>query len=385
MKAFYTLLLMITVLFNSSTFAQSYDSYYGSIVSQCSFDSIDANLTQFENLGVKEIGTAALDNTLNWLINKYTSYGYTNIEIDTFTYCSINAYNLIVTKQGTVYPNTYVIVDGHYDTSTGTGTNDNGSGVSIILETARLLQNINTKYSIKFINFSQEEVGFVGSWNYVNNTVIPTNLNIKVLLNIDEVGGVFGMVNNTIVCERDESTPFASNAASADYTDTLANCVSLYSNLLTEISYAYSSDYIPFQFNNEIITGLFEKNESTHPHTATDFKINMDVNYVYEIAKATIGASLYFAVAYLTTDIKQENKSNFSVYPNPAKDRLTINLGDIPLKNTTLKLVNVIGETVLEKQVNANSETLTISHLPAGVYSLIITTPTERFTEKIVN
>ncbi len=385
MKAFYTFLLIIAVLFNSSTFAQTYDSYYGSIVSQCSYDSIDAHLTQLENLGVKEIGTAALDNTLSWLINQYTSYGYTNIEIDTFTYSSTNAYNLIVTKQGTLYPNTYVIVDGHYDTKTGTGTNDNGSGVSIILETARLLQNVNTKYSIKFINFSQEEVGYVGSWNYVNNTVIPTNLDIKVLLNIDEVGGVFGMVNNTIVCERDESSPSASNAASADYTDTLANCVSLYSNLLTEISYAYSSDYMPFQFNNEIITGLFEKNQSTHPHTATDLKINMDVNYVYEIAKATIGASLYFAVAYFTTDIHQENNYNFSVYPNPTKDMLTINMGNLATENTTLKLVSVIGETVIEKQVNSTLEKLNISSLPSGVYFLIINSPTSQITEKIIH
>jgi len=99
-----------------------------------------------------------------------------------------------------------------------------------------------------------------------------------------------------------------------------------------------------------------------------------------------INHSIKISNSYYTRRLKScLNKSNFSVYPNPAKDRLTINLGDIPLKNTTLKLVNVIGETVLEKQVNANSETLTISHLPAGVYSLIITTPTERFTEKIVN
>ena len=372
---------MGTVLFNASAFAQSFDNYYGSIVNQCSYDSIDAHLTELESLGVKEIGTAALDNTLNWLISKYTSYGYNNIQIDTFAYSATNAYNLIVTKQGTVYPNTYVIIDGHYDTKTGTGTNDNGSGISIILETARLLQNVNTKYSIKFINFSQEEVGLVGSWHYVNNTVIPTNLDIKILLNIDEVGGVNGMVNNTIVCERDESNPSANNVASANYTDTLANCVSLYSNLLTEISYAYSSDYMPFQSNSEIITGLFEKNQSTHPHTSTDLKIYLDVNYVYEIAKATIGASLYFAVAYLTTDIKQDKKNNFLIYPNPSNNELTLEFNlpqtkTVTISDITGKIIQILPSNSLSKQV------IPISALAPGIYFLTYDNQTVKFIKQ---
>jgi len=380
-----TYFLTLSVAFASLASAQTYNNYYGSIVGQCAFDSIDSHLTTLESLGVKELGTTALDNTLNWLINKYTSYGYTNIEIDTFTYSSQNSYNLIVTKLGTVYPNKYVIVDGHYDTKTGTGTNDNGSGVSIILETARLLQNVNTRYSIKFINFSIEELGLVGSSHYVSNTVIPNNMDIKVLLNIDEVGGVNGMTNNTIVCERDQSNPSVNNVASANYTDTLATCVSLYSNLLTEISYAYSSDYMPFQNNGEIITGLFEKNQSTHPHSSTDLKINMDVNYVYEIAKANIGATLYFAEAYLNTGVKNENIAGITLYPNPVKDVLTINLNEVTGTHVSLKLINVIGKTVLEKQVVNQTEQLNIEKLPTGVYYLIIETPTERFTEKIIH
>jgi len=281
--------------------------------------------------------------------------------------------------------NTYVIVDGHYDTKTGTGTNDNGSGVSIILEIARLLQNVNTEYSIKFINFSAEEVGLVGSWNYVNNTVIPDNLNIKVLLNLDEVGGINGMTNNTIVCERDESNPSSNNAASADFTDTLANCVGLYSSLLTEISYAYSSDYMPFQSNNEIITGLFEKNQSPHPHTTSDLKIYLDVNYVYEIAKASIGATLYFAVAYLNSGIKAENDYHFLVYPNPVHDVLNINLGDVPAKNTLLTLTNVLGETLIKKQMNSAIEQMNMTAFPSGIYYLSIESPGKRFSKKIIH
>jgi hypothetical protein len=365
-------LLLFLCLFSTSYFsvsAQNYNNFYGGIVNNCSYDSVNNNLIDFENLGVKEIGTAALNNTLSWLINSYQTFGYTDIEIDTFTYGGTEAYNLIVTKTGTHYPNTYYVLDGHYDTKTGTGTNDNGSGTSIILETARLMKDVDTKFSVKFIHFSMEEVGLVGSSHYVNNVAFPSGMDIKVLLNIDEVGGVNGMVNNSVVCERDGYTPTAANAASWAYTDTLAACVGLYSNLSTTISYAYSSDYMPFQQKGYVITGFFEDNYSPHAHTASDSIGNMDVPYVFEIAKATVGASLYFAVAHDATDIKELNTTNFSVYPNPANEVITIktDYAQLPLKAT---IINSIGELVKTELISSPTQLINIEKLPAGIYNL---------------
>src|SRR5690606_287505 len=182
------LLLTGSILLSLKGNTQSYNLFYGGIVNNCSYDSVYNNLIEFENHGVKGPGSTELLNTLNCLINKYQQWGYTDIEIDTFTYSAYASYNLIVTKTGLTYPDTYVVVDGHYDTKTGTGTNDNGTGTSIVLETARLLKNVNTEYSIKFIHFSMEEVGLVGSSHYVNNVAFPSGMDIKIVLNIDEVG-----------------------------------------------------------------------------------------------------------------------------------------------------------------------------------------------------
>ena len=380
-------LIFIAIIFSSiAAGAQSYNSFYGSIVNLCSFDSINNNLIEFENLGIKEHGTLAQKNTLNWLINKYADYGYLDIEIDTFNYAAQDSYNLVVTKHGTIYPNSYLIVDAHYDTKNGPGTNDNGSGVSIILEIARLLQNVDTEFSIKFINFSGEEDGLVGSSSYVNNIVVPNNMDIKLVFNIDQVGGINSTTNNKIICERDESSPTLSNASSWLYTDTLATCVSLYSNLITEISFAYSSDYIPFQYNNEVITGLFEKNQSPYTHTPSDILSNMDVNYVYEVAKAAIGASLFFAVAFQTNvGIATKNKTVISIYPNPVKDILTINLNKLAIDHAKLCLIDAIGKTILLKKINTQKEQLLMNNFPSGIYTLVISSPTFYIAKKIVH
>lgn len=384
---------LLATVYGNTTQAQTYIQSYGNVVNQVSQSGILTNLTEFENLGVKYRGTLAQANTLQWLKNKYLSYGYTASQLteDTFTYSGATCKNLIVTKIGTVYPNTYVIVCGHYDTITGTGTNDNGSGVSTILEIARLLQNIPTEYSIKFINFSGEEDGLRGSQNYVSTVVNGTTpkMSIKLVFNIDEVGGVAGMLNNTITCERDTGNPSANNAASNTITNELIKCTQLYSPLQTKLSYAYASDYMPFQSNGEIITGFFETNETTHAHTTQDLLVNMDPTYVYKVAKAATGATLHFAKATTTASLGTdafEKDFNVSFFPNPVKDYLTINKGKLEVNEYVFTLVDLNGKQVLQQNVtNAKLlESVDISKLSKEIYMGILETGEYRISKKIV-
>ena len=389
------LLSFFFLLLASKGFSQVYIPYYGSIVEQCSQANITNNLTSYESLGLKRRGTTSLQNTLDWLKNKYLQFGYTanQLQEDSYTYTGSTAVckNLIVTKVGTVYPNTYVIVCGHYDSIGGTGTNDNGSGLVSILETARLLQNIPTEYSIKFINFSGEEDGLYGSKHFVSAIVNGTTpkMDIRLVLNLDEVGGVSGLTNDTITCERDtNNSPSTNNAQSSIMTDQLITCVGLYSPLNTLLSYAYASDYMSFQSNNEIITGLFETHETTHKHTNTDLLIYMDPVYNYNVAKATIGATMHFAVAAtsaLGSDSFQ-NDNQVSFFPSPAKDTLNINLGIITETKYDFSMIDMQGKEVFKKQIeNAHLiESIPLEGLSKGMYLAILQTATKKITKKII-
>ncbi len=376
------------------SYSQTFNQSYANVVNQCSQININNDLNQFEALGLKRRGTLQLQNTLDWLKNKYVSYGYTTAQIqeDSYTYNGSTATckNLIVTKIGTLYPNTFLIVCGHYDSIGGTGTNDNGSGTACILEIARLLQNIPTDYSIKFINFSGEEDGLYGSKHYVSAIVNGTTpkMNIRLILNLDEVGGVAGIINDTITCEKDtNNAPSTNNATSALMTNQLITCVGLYSPLQTYLSYAYASDYMSFQSNNEIITGLFETNETTHKHTPTDFLIYMDPVYNFNVAKATIGATLHFAVASSTLN-NEDYSSNYQVsfYPNPANDFININLGTLNESNYTFSMIDSNGKIVLDKFIdNAKQiESISIPSLSKGIYLGILKSGDKRIAKKIV-
>lgn len=387
------LLLTIALLLTSlASTAQVYTEQYATIVNQVSATNILNNLTEFENLGVKRRGTTPLQNTLNWLKAEYLSYGYTTAQMQeySFTNGSTTGKNLVITKVGTLYPDTFVIICGHYDTITGKGTNDNGSGVVTIFEVARLLQNIPTEYSIKFINFSGEEDGLVGSQHFVSTVVNATTpkMDIKLVFNIDEVGGRAGFTNDTITCERDTGSPTSNNAASNTITNQLMTCVELYSPLNTFLSYTYASDYMPFEENNEIITGFFETNETPHRHTATDLLVNMDPEYVYNIAKAATGAMLHFAVAS-TSSLDNQNfikDHQISFYPNPAKEFLNINLGNLTLDKVSFTLVDINGRNVIATQLNTQNqlERISVASIPKGIYLAVIETDSKRITKKVV-
>lgn len=108
MKAKHLLLLLVFI--TNISFSQTYITQYGNIVNQVSQTNITNSLTEFEALGVKRRETVALENTYNWLRNKYLSFGYLpgQLQEDTFTNAGYTCKNLIVTKVGTLYPNTYV-------------------------------------------------------------------------------------------------------------------------------------------------------------------------------------------------------------------------------------------------------------------------------------
>ncbi|MEQ8766959.1 MAG: M20/M25/M40 family metallo-hydrolase [Planctomycetota bacterium] len=81
----------------------------------------------------------------------------------------VDLYNVIADIPGTELPDEYVIVGGHIDSWDGaTGTTDNGTGCATTFEAARLLMESGAKpkRTIRFMLWSGEEQGLLGSRAY---------------------------------------------------------------------------------------------------------------------------------------------------------------------------------------------------------------------------
>jgi len=82
----------------------------------------------------------------------------------------VEVYNTVAELRGTEKPDEVVILGAHLDSwDLGTGTTDNGTGSMVVLEAARTLAKLNLKpkRTIRFVLFTGEEEGLVGSKEYV--------------------------------------------------------------------------------------------------------------------------------------------------------------------------------------------------------------------------
>ena len=387
-KSIFFLASFATMAFsNAQTFVQAYQDR----ANQISQSNINTYLQEFEAIGVKRTGTTQNTNAFNWLKNKYLSLGYTTADFfeHSWTSSGLSSKNLIVTKTGTFYPNKFVIICGHFDSINGPGTNDNGSGTSIILEAARILKNVPTEYSIKFIHFSGEEQGLLGSSRYVSQVVNGTipKMDIKLVINLDQVGGLASKANTKLYHDKDQSSPTSNNAAAATAVQELANCTLLYSPLSVEYDNAENTDYVPFQQNGEIITGYFEYEggyNNPYVHTANDLYANMDPVYVFNIGKAAIGAVQHFAVASKTSldadDTVSKSSGFVDFYPNPASKVLNLKI-DNNIKTFKVEITDVSGKHILNSE---NQSQIDITTLKPGVYFARVISADQQSTKKII-
>jgi alkaline phosphatase isozyme conversion protein len=83
-----------------------------------------------------------------------------------------------------------IIVGAHYDSvASGQGATDNASGVALLLETAQRLSEAPTPYTIDFVAFGAEEVGWWGSRDYYAETVAGTRGDVVCMVDLDVPAG----------------------------------------------------------------------------------------------------------------------------------------------------------------------------------------------------
>jgi hypothetical protein len=76
--------------------------------------------------------------------------------------------NHVVELRGTDLAHDVVILGAHYDAVPGSpGADDNASGVAALLEAGRLLKDEPRRRTVRLVFFTLEEVGLIGSVNYV--------------------------------------------------------------------------------------------------------------------------------------------------------------------------------------------------------------------------
>lgn len=142
-------------------------------------------------IGSRVVGTPGEAQAMKYILDQLHSFGY-KPEVQSFTYKVKDkeyiSHNVIATKEGESKKE--VIVGAHYDsvaTDGSKGADDNASGIGVLLETARRFADQASKYTLKFIAFSAEEVGLKGSKAYAAAMTKEEVKNTLAMINMDSL------------------------------------------------------------------------------------------------------------------------------------------------------------------------------------------------------
>ena len=85
-------------------------------------------------------------------------------------------------------------------------------------------------------------------------------------------------------------------------------------------------------------------------------------------------------IDYVGVDEHKESVS-FSVYPNPASGVLVVEtqcIASLP-EQTSYRITNLMGQTLLQGNINAEKQQIDISGLPSGMYFISVGEATRKF------
>jgi hypothetical protein len=168
----------------------------------------------------------ACDNAAEYIFRKFQSYGL-EVEYDPFDHeilgdsdyfghgvtGNYEMRNVIGTLPGSGPKKDKIyIVCGHYDsigayspgwvdrwkTMPAPGADDNASGIAAVIETARILSQVDFGYTLRFIAFSGEEIGMLGS-QYYAEAASMNNDEIIGVFNLDMIGHESGALDAAVM------------------------------------------------------------------------------------------------------------------------------------------------------------------------------------------
>lgn len=95
--------------------------------------------------------------------------------------------------------------------------------------------------------------------------------------------------------------------------------------------------------------------------------------------------AIYYYSDYVAGTNEIDNAINkVMIYPNPANEKITVDLSNSKTTIATIKLMNIVGETMLVEQTNDVKYQLDLSSVPNGVYLIQVQSNNSTSTNRIV-
>jgi peptidase M28-like protein len=284
--------------------------------------NLEESVRDLSSFHTRHSESESIDDVAYWLAEKLQSNCGTDVYIQNFTYSPdlttsedddnnfsdihrqkpffYNLKNIACDKLGST--NNTIVVSAHYDSRTedindsegrAPGADDNASGVSVLLEVARILSKLSLEHSISFVLFSGEEQGKWGS-KYYADFIDKADIDLDLLINLDMVG-FRPEGSSSILIEYDNGNVMQDNDKySQEIAKLISDVASKYTSLNATLGKLGNADYIPFEALGYTVIGLHDDGVTKNPnyHKSSDTSDTLDYEYSASIANLTIATIL---------------------------------------------------------------------------------------------
>lgn len=368
----------------------AYDPIVQQIVNRVSEDSVLNWVGRLVSFQTRYSTTDSARACADYIKERFASYGLDSVYLQELS--SAYAPNVIGIKRGQIYPESiYTVVCGHFDCISSSpntfapGADDNGSGASGVIEAARVTQDYNFNYPIRFIAFSGEEQGLIGS-NYYANQARSRGDSILGVINIDMIAYAIPNRDSASIIGKPE------NPNCTPLVDFFLACADTYTQLKTQrqIIDRPRSDHASFNQFGYLAIHCRENLNVANPyyHTTGDTiggGFN-SLNLCTEVIKAAVAtiASLAQPINVGISEGKM-NEAILQIMPNPNSKICQFQL---PKTNQRIKIkiYDIAGKikALLEVPRNTQIFILNLNEFASGVYWVELIINQAKFKSKIV-
>lgn len=255
------------------------------IISQINETTLEHYITLIQGFGPHPTGSKTLDHLKGYLSEELMSTGL-EVGLDHWRYKNHYGDNIEATVPGTGSAHNIVIITAHYDSiSISLGADDDGSGVASILTIAQVMSHYRFNSTIKFVLFSGEEQGLLGSHEYAQEAR-KHNENIIGVLNLDGVGYAASAEDGTKVWNfADDNAAWMvriTRELGKDYPELIDLKVMSRANLPI-------SDHQSFIDNGYVTDCFLEGRINPFYHTSDDLISHMNITYLTKICRLAAG------------------------------------------------------------------------------------------------
>ena len=320
-------------------------------VSEARIKAVIEKLVSFETrntMSNPDHPTRGIGAARQWILKEFESYSpRLKVSFDKYRvkkqgqriFKDVDLWNVVAVLPGTKYPETQVIVSGHYDTlnlgprpaagaaaagapgapggaATMTpeqfeknaelpapGACDDGSGTAAVMELARVMSQYEFDKTLVFVAFAGEEQGLIGSGLMAARTK-KENQVIEAVLNNDIIGtdvsGNGRMSNNSVNIYSDETMDSVSQQLSRYIRDVAHRYIPSMriDNIFMGDRLGRGGDHTPFQWEGFAAVRFSTPNEDySNQHRATDTLDKMSVPYTTRVARVNAAAAASLALA----------------------------------------------------------------------------------------